>query len=99
MPELMVQIDDTTVPLKDCCWVEYAPCGCPCGALTAAYGDEAHATEDQARREFCPTKKERDKAARQGFRLKLMTFDRYRAEIDLLARCATCAPTPKEVAS
>lgn len=98
MPQLMVQIGDQTVPLTDCVWIEYAPCGCPCSVLTAAYGDTAHATEEQARYHLCPTKRERDKAIRQGFRLELMTFARYRADINVLSTCDACSPTGEAAA-
>lgn len=87
MPELMVQIDGQTLPLTDCVWITWAPCGCPVGALTAAYGDEAHATEQQAWQEKYPLKRERDRYQRQGYRLELMGWPRYRAEINLAARC------------
>ncbi|WP_030917475.1 hypothetical protein [Streptomyces sp. NRRL B-24720] len=87
MPELMVQIDDQTVPLTNCVWITWAPCGCPCGALTAAYGDTAHATESQALAEIWPTKRERTKYTRQGYRVELMGWDRYRADVDLAAKC------------
>ncbi|MFJ1696228.1 hypothetical protein ACIOHC_13915 [Streptomyces sp. NPDC088252] len=87
MPELMVQIEDSTVPLAKCVWITWAPCGCPCGALTAGYGDTAHATEGQALAEIWPTKRERDKYTRQGYRVELMSWDRYQAEIDLAAKC------------
>ncbi|KOU59905.1 hypothetical protein ADK57_32055 [Streptomyces sp. MMG1533] len=87
MPELMVQIDGKTFPLSNCTWITWAPCGCPCGALTAAYGDRAHATEEQAWREHYPLKRDRDKYQRQGYRMELMSWDRYRAEVDLAAKC------------
>jgi len=84
---LMVQVDGEIRPLAKCVWITRAPCGCPCGALTAAYGDQAHATEEQAWREQYPLKRERDKYQRKGFRLELMSWDRYRGEVDLAARC------------
>lgn len=87
MPDLMVQINGQMVPLKDSVWITWAPCGCPCGALTAAFGDEAFATEEQAWRECFPLKRERDKYQRQGYRLELMGWDRYRSDIDLAAKC------------
>jgi hypothetical protein len=87
MPELKVEIDGQLHALSNCVWITWAPCGCPCGALTAAYGNEAHATEEQAWREHYPTKRERDRYQRQGYRLELMSWDRYRAEIDLAAKC------------
>jgi hypothetical protein len=84
---VMVHVDGEIRPLTKCVWITWAPCGCPCGALTAAFGDEAFATEEQAWREIYATKRERDKYRRLGFRLELMGWDRYRAEIDLAARC------------
>lgn len=87
MPELLVQIDGQTHPLTKCVWITWSACGCPTGALTAAFGDEAFATEEQAWREHFPTKRERDRYRRQGYRMELMSWDRYRAEVDLSARC------------
>lgn len=87
MPQLKVEIDGEFIALTDCTWITWAPCGCPCGALTAAYGDQAHATEDQAWREIYPLKRDRDTRQRQGYRLELMSWDRYRAEVDLSVRC------------
>ncbi|MFJ2676340.1 hypothetical protein [Streptomyces sp. NPDC087525] len=92
MPELMVQIDGQTVPLGNCVWITWAPCGCPCGVLNAAFGDEVFATEEQAWREKFPTKRERDKYQRQGYHLELMGWDRYRRDIDLAARCPHARP-------
>lgn len=83
----MVVIDDKTLPLTNCVWITWAPCGCPCGALTAAFGDEAFATEEQAWREKYPLKRERDRYQRQGYRLELMGWDRYCKDIDLAVRC------------
>jgi hypothetical protein len=87
MPELMVEIDGQLLPLTNCTWITWAPCGCPCGALTAAFGDEAFATEQQAWQEQYPLKRERDKYQRQGYRLELMSWERYLAEVDLAAKC------------
>lgn len=89
MTALLVQVDGKTLPLTDCCWIEYRPCGCPCSALTADWGDgeNTFATEAQTRKHLSPTKRERDKAAREGYRLELLSWDRYRAEIDHAARC------------
>lgn len=87
MPELLVQIDGKTLPLTTCVWITWAPCGCPCGALTAAYGDTAYATEDQAWREIHPLKRERTKYQKQGYRLELMGWDRYRSDINLAGKC------------
>ena len=86
-PTLLVQINDQTLPLTECVWITWAPCGCPCGALTAAYGDTAHATEEQALNAIYETKRERTKYVKQGYRVELMGWDRYRAEIDLTGKC------------
>lgn len=93
MPELLVLIENKPVPLHDCAWVEYAPCGCAVSVVVAAMHDGSRAlpTEDDARRNLDPKKRDRDKAIRQGYRLELMTMDRYRAEVDLAVRC----PHPK----
>ncbi|MER6821623.1 hypothetical protein ABT316_19195 [Streptomyces cellulosae] len=87
MPELKVEIDGELLALGNCVWVTWAPCGCPCGVLTAAFGDEAFATEDQAWQELYPLKRERTKYQRQGYRLELMAFARYRRDVDLTVRC------------
>jgi hypothetical protein len=87
MPELMVQIDSETLPLAKCVWISFTACGCPFGALTAAFGDRAFATEEQALREIYPTKRERDQHRKNGYRLELMGWDRYRSDIDLSVRC------------
>jgi len=93
MPELLVLIDEKPVPLHNCTWVEYAPCGCAVSVVMAAMADGSRAlpTEDDARRHLDPKKRDRDKAIRQGYRLELMTMDRYRADVDLTVRC----PHPK----
>ena len=93
MPELLILIDDKPVPLHDCAWVEYAPCGCAVSVVVAAMHDGTRAlpTEEDARRHLEPNKRVRDKQVRQGYRLELMTMDRYRAEVDLAIRC----PHPK----
>ena len=87
MPELKVEVDGALHPLTNCTWITFAPCGCPIGALTAAYGNTAHATEDQAWQQHYPLKRDRDKRQKQGYRLELMSWGRYRAEVDLAARC------------
>ncbi|MFJ9740874.1 hypothetical protein [Streptomyces sp. NPDC101166] len=93
MPELLIRLNDQTVPLHDCCWIEWAPCGCAVSVVMAAMDDGSRAlpTEDAARRHLEPNKRNRDKQIRQGYRLELMAMDRYRAEVDLAIRC----PHPK----
>ena len=96
--KLMVEIDGKAVELKDAVWVECRPCGCACSVMTADWGDgDVFASEAQARRELTPLKKDRDRAIKQGFTLKLVTFEYYRASIDILECCETCKP--KEAAA
>lgn len=89
MNDVLMEVDGQVRPLTDCCWVEYTACGCPVSVVTADWGNDdiVLATEAQARKRLCPTKRERDKAAREGYRLELMSFDRYRTEVDLAKRC------------
>lgn len=87
MPDLMAVIDGTPVPLTNAVWIFFFGCGCPYGAVTAAHGDDVYATEEQALREMYPAKRERDRWFKRGYRVELMAWDRYLAEIDLSARC------------
>lgn len=99
MSTILVQIDGKTLPLANCVWVEYRPCGCPCSVMNADWGDDmVYATEEQARREMYPLKRERDKAIKQGFKLEIVPFDHYRKAINLGATCDQCKP-PKPEAS
>lgn len=78
MNELMVVIDGTPVPLKDCSWVQTMACGCICTVATAAYDDVAYATEQQIHEHTAPTKRERDRDIKRGFTWELMTFEQYK---------------------
>lgn len=83
----MAVIDGEPVPLADATWIFFLVCGCPYGAAAAASGGEVLATEEQALRELYPLKRDRDRFRKQGRRVELMSWKRYRAEIDLAARC------------
>ncbi|MFD8949404.1 hypothetical protein ACFV0B_11175 [Streptomyces xanthophaeus] len=99
MTTVLVQIDDETLPLKDCVWVGRRPCGCPCSVMTADWGDgDVFATEHQAWQELYPLKRERDRAIKKGFTLELVTFAHYRESVDIAASCDQCKPA-KAVAS
>lgn len=72
------------------CWVRWSPCGCPVAVATARNGDDVYyATEGEIwRSQYADwSLAERDKAA--GYRVELMTHERYRAEVapKMLARC------------
>lgn len=81
MTELLVQVDDQTVPLKDCAWVQSAPCGCIVALAMAASAGGLLATEEQAHKRLSPRKRDRDKDIRDGYVFRLITMAHYRAEI------------------
>lgn len=97
MPELMVALDDgTTALLRDCEWVFYEPCGCPCGVIDAVCAGWALYDEEVAWREFFDAGLKRKTAAavkqarERGVRAELMTVERYRAEVNpaMRVKCA-----------
>jgi hypothetical protein len=88
---LLVEIDGHAVPLKDCFWVRYEPDGCASGSTL---GDEATSPE-QAHERFTPTKRERAREEKAGYRHELVTHDRWDAEAKpcLLGKCQHAAAT------
>jgi hypothetical protein len=89
-PARVVELDGKTVPLADCDWVEWAPCGCPVG--TAA--GRSVATEDRAWRDFYPRETDRERAQQQGYWWELMTHDRWSVEVAdlMIAGCPHAGP-------
>lgn len=89
---LSVEIDGKHIPLADCDWVLWAPCGCPAGVTVAQSrgGHIVNATEDAAWREFWERKRDIDRRKRQGYRVELMTHERYSAEVYDLMRAHRC---------
>lgn len=87
--ELFIELDGKMVPLAGCDWVLYAPCGCPIGCTVAAV---AH-TEDLAWKSHYPLKRERAAHQSAGYRMELMTHERWGAEVmpAMLARCQHAA--------
>ena len=75
----MVSVGGEDVPLNDCDWVLWNPCGCPRGVAMARY----FRTEDAAWLSFFGTWKAASLAQRneQGLRVELMTHERYSAEV------------------
>lgn len=86
MPEQTARIDGQTLPLADCVWAIWAPCGCPAGELAATCWDKTFATEQQAWAEIHPDHRERQQRQRQGYRLQLTSRDQADA-IDPMAPC------------
>lgn len=74
---LLVEIDGQTVPLSECHWVLYQPCGCPTGTMYADYAP----TEEAAWKEFFPTKRERDRRQRAGYRFELVARQRWHDDV------------------
>lgn len=106
MPELMVQINGRTVPLRDCEWVFYEPCGCPRGVMDASICDQPIYDEDAAFREFFDTgyKRQTDAAVKRererGVTAELMTVERYRVEVNprLRGKCPHAKAAEAEAA-
>ena len=90
---LHAEISGQLVPLSDCDWVKWAPCGCPVGVARA--GEDFAVTEEDAWSEFYDRKRDSDRARRAGARMELVTQARWAAEIMplMLARCQHQANT------
>lgn len=92
MAAIAAEIGGTYVPLEDCDWVLWGPCGCPFGVTVGALPPPftvTHATEESAWRAFYDTARDIGQAKRRGERVELLTHERYKAEIAdrLLAKC------------
>lgn len=74
---LLAEIDGQTVPLSECDWVKWAPCGCPVGVTVARYA----ATEHDAWKAFYDRKRDIDRAQRQGYSMELVTHARWGAQV------------------
>lgn len=88
MNAILVKIGRKHVPLKECDWVVFKPCGCPTTVMLAQYDDsEALATESQAwdslLDDLPPAKrrKEIERRLKAGFRMELVTHQRWKDEI------------------
>jgi hypothetical protein len=77
MPDLMVQIDDQTVPLTRCKWVLLDPAGC---AFSSSTGD-SFVDAEQAHKPWKPRQRDRDRQIRQGWTVQLVTNDAWSTDI------------------
>jgi hypothetical protein len=72
------QISGLMVPVNDCDWVLFGPCGCPWGVATGRH----HPTEEQAWEAFYEDTDDQGATDRaRGVRLELMTHARYSADV------------------
>ena len=74
---LAVEIDGTYVPLDECDWVLWGPCGCPFGVTVGRLSP----TEVDAWKHFCDRKRDIGRAKRNGQHLELVTHQRWCDEI------------------
>lgn len=96
---LTVTVNGQPVPLDDCGWIERRPCGCITSALVAVVEttDDSGwvlATADQARQHLNPRKRDRDRAARDGLHMELITMRHYREHISANWECEQHTPQP-----
>ncbi len=93
---LSVELGGRHVPLRDCDWVLWGPCGCPLGVTVGATNDGGimQASEDAAWKAFYDRKRDIERAPRRGEHLELMTHECYCAEVSdrMLARCEHGSP-------
>src|SRR5581483_4991938 len=82
-PAVSVELGGRQVPLRDCDWVLWAPCGCPAGVTVASTPDEGlvQDTEMAAWMAFYDDADEIIRAQRRGEHLELMTHERWSAEV------------------
>lgn len=77
---IYLEVDGQPVPVEQCFWMQFSPCGCASGVAVADLRGAPLITEDLARIEFTRTNTklevERDKAA--GYTMKLVTRQQYR---------------------
>lgn len=78
-----MELDDGQVlPLADCDWIMWAPCGCACGVTVAEFRDgEALTTAEAVWKDWYPNARERLKRREQGFTLTLISHARYAEEV------------------
>jgi hypothetical protein len=76
----IVKFGDQVVPIEECTWVQWAPCGCPSAVALAGHFCP---TEESAWRENTPhgTQREVDADKAAGYRIELMSSARCRSEV------------------
>jgi hypothetical protein len=99
---LMIQLDGgLAVPLRECDWVFYHPCGCPRGVTMAQIGDIVLYDEESAWRDFFEQDYKRETDAlikrerKRGVTARLMTHAQYKTDV----HPAMTAPCPHGLAA
>ncbi|MGY0062764.1 hypothetical protein ACWY4P_40565 [Streptomyces sp. LZ34] len=89
MPDLLVQIDDKTLPLAACFWVRFDANGCATGSVRPTSALRTLATAEQAQEWAIPHKRDRDRENKQGVRYELLTHKQWdtQAKPCLLGKC------------
>jgi hypothetical protein len=68
---VFLAVDGKPVPIEDCSWYYYAPCGCCYGATIAQSGGRVLATEEDAWRDFWSRSDQRRKKQAAGYRFEI----------------------------
>ena len=95
MSRLLAELADGSVlPLSECDWIMWAPCGCPSGVAMASVGGRTLATEESVWLDWYDHRADRRKAQGQGFRLELVAHADY-AERLLPLFLSACPHAPQ----
>ncbi|MBB4984961.1 hypothetical protein [Streptomyces nymphaeiformis] len=83
--KLMVQIDDTVIPLSQCFWIRADRTGC---VFSSSHGDTAMTAAD-AHKDFTPRQRDRDRELKNGWTIRLVTRGQWdeQAKPCLMATC------------
>jgi hypothetical protein len=80
---LYAGIGGKLVPLADCDWALWKPCGCLSAVAVACLPQAGQmvATEEAAWKEFYDRAAQRKQAAKAGMRVELITHERWKREL------------------
>ena len=78
---LHAEVGGKLVPLADCDWVLWQPCGCMQAIAVASAPGHVVATEEDAWRQFYDRAASRKVARKGGMRVELITHERWKREL------------------
>ena len=78
---LYAEADGRIVPLHECDWALWKPCGCLQAIAVAAMTGHVVATEDDAWKQFYDRASSRKVARRGGMRVELVTHERWKRDL------------------